>query len=131
MVSGGLPKKVLRGRASAGGPRRDEKGCEAYELHTDTDLLHGDLDGKPAATGSTIGACCALCSARSSEGCHGLTLTPGGECWLKQSVSELHVTKQRGLTSAILKAKHHELQQPERAAAAHVAEPHAAAIAAA
>ena len=74
-----------------------DKRCEAYEVHTDTDLLHGDLDTAPAAKGvESLGACCALCADR--YGCVGLTLTPMGDCWLKKTVAS--PMKQRGLTSA-------------------------------
>ena len=91
-----------------------DKRCEAYEVHTDTDLLHGDLAATPAATNvESIGACCALCA--DAMGCVGLTLTPTGECWLKASLAE--PMKQRGLTSAVhvrakrMQDKHEQHQQ--------------------
>ena len=71
--------------------------CESYEVHTDTDLLHGDLDTEPEQRLSNMASCCEACTLKAS--CVGLTLTPSGDCWLKSSAGE--PTKQRGLTSAI------------------------------
>ena len=101
----------------------NEKHCEAFELHTDTDLLHGDLGETPAQEGSSLDACCALCSEQRGAGCRGLTLTPGGECWLKSSAAQ--PSKQRGLTSALVRpvsgqhgalAQHADAAPPERRA---------------
>ena len=67
------------------------------ELHTDTDMLHGDLSEAPHETGVSLDTCCEHCLLHHS--CVGLTLTPAGDCWLKSSVGQ--TSKQRGLTSAI------------------------------
>lgn len=94
---------AVAARASDAGIPLHDKRCEGYDVHTDMDLLHGDLSTSPAATGvDSVGACCGLCAGH--EGCVGLTLTPTGECWLKASAER--PMKQRGLTSAMrIKAK--------------------------
>ena len=74
-----------------------QKHCDVHKVHTDTDLLHGDINDAPAERNSNLTACCELCSTRA--GCVGLTLTPEGVCLLKSSISL--PTKQRGLTVAM------------------------------
>ena len=82
---------------TANAPPAAASSCTSFELHTDTDMLHGDLSEAPHETGVSLDTCCEHCLLHHS--CVGLTLTPAGDCWLKSSVGQ--TSKQRGLTSAI------------------------------
>ena len=39
-----------------------QKHCDVHKVHTDTDLLHGDINDAPAERNSNLTACCELCS---------------------------------------------------------------------
>ncbi|KAL1504362.1 hypothetical protein AB1Y20_010768 [Prymnesium parvum] len=70
--------------------------CRAFSIEADVDLLHGDMSPAPVSTAHSLEECCGLCER--TAGCKGLTLTPSGDCWLKDSIST--PAKQRGLVSA-------------------------------
>lgn len=80
-------------------PDRFGHNCNAFEIHTDTDMVHGDTSASPAATESSLSTCCAMCFAHGPAACAGFTLTAAGECWLKNAVTS--PIKQRGLTSGV------------------------------
>ncbi|KAL3905607.1 MAG: hypothetical protein SGPRY_010856, partial [Prymnesium sp.] len=71
--------------------------CREFEIRIDEDLLRGDMSPIPMGSGQSIDECCELCAR--TVGCRGLTLTPSGDCWLKDSIYT--PTKQRGLVSGL------------------------------